>query len=322
MRSSWVAFVISLLVSIFCAVVWLNNVYLSWIRQIWKQEEGVSSAITGLHPLFDFFCVDHSTVSTFIPFFSVVWLTITFCRIGLWTRPKAKRPKSLKEEFPYFLGYNEWMVALGLMGTVWGLIMIGYLPNLDNLNITDLIGALHTALFSTLVALIWVYIIVLRLIHPFMHWYAARQLKFRRDPVTDSSLEEAIKKLANNLERLNDVLVDSTDIIDQFRKKITIKKIKEAEEFFKACTKALPAIETACKEQLGQLEEIKNLIKAHIKVSNKHSGHLKTLIESQAAQNQNLASISNLMNQKDARDKRNRRLFGNILKVFKGFNED
>lgn len=268
------------------------------------KDETVASAINGLLPLMDSVCIDHSTVSTFIPFFSLVWLAAAFCQLGRLA--KGEKAASLKKEFPYFSGYNEWMVALGLMGTVWGLIMIGYLPNLDNLKITDLIGALHTALFSTLVALIWVYIIVLRIISPFMHWYAA---KFKVFPPLPKDLDKAIKNLIENIEILNRVLTKSTAIIDKFRENLTIEKLDEAEKFFKTCTKALPAIEASCKQQKELLGGISNLTAKQIVISEKNEKHLAVI----SSMPDDLKRISDLLNEKNERDKHNRK---GLKKIF------
>ncbi len=58
--------------------------------------------------------------------------------------------------FPFFKSYNTTMVVLGIIGTIWGLIMIGYYKNVD---MAKLVLCLRTALFSSLVAFIWVYLI-------------------------------------------------------------------------------------------------------------------------------------------------------------------
>jgi len=173
-----------------------------------------------------------------------------------------------------------------------------------------------------LVALIFVYIIVLRVIRPFMHWYAAKQLGISQYSDTDASLEEAIERLAKNLAKLNAILINSTAIIEEFRKKITIEKFEKFEKFFKACSKALPIIEKSCSQQPAKLEEIINSINTEINESRKHSGYLETQTNSQTAMNQNLELIKYLLSQKDMRDKRNRKLFGKILNVFKGYGEE
>jgi hypothetical protein len=302
------------LMSIFAGMSWLNNVYLSWIKRVWINDEADISAIKGLFPSIDWVCIDHSTVSTFIPFFSLVWLSAAFFRLGRWV--KVKKKAAPNNEFPYFSGYNEWMVALGLMGTVWGLIMIGYLPNLDNLKITDLIDALHTALFSTLVALIWVYIIVLRIIRPFMHWYAA---KFEVFPPPPIGLEEAIKKLVVNIETLNGVIAQSTKIINEFRKKVTIDRIDEVNEFFKTCNKVLPVIENSCEQQRDTLAGISKLMIKQIDISGKNEEHLRGISSIKGE----LKRIGNLLNKKNEREKRNREGLGKIFDTCrKYFGED
>jgi len=308
------------LLSFFSGVVWLNNVYLSWIKRIWMLEGKVALQIQGLIPIFDFFCIDHSTVSTFIPFFSLLWLTWGFYRIHRWAN--SNETIFLKEEFPYFPGYNEWMVALGLMGTVWGLIMIGYLPNLENLKISDLIGALRTALFSTLVALFWVYIIVLRFINPSMKGLARKCIKTPATPRPEGSLPAALKNLTDNLELLNLVLGDSTEIIEKFKTKVTVKKLEEADKFFKICTETLPEMKDASLTQIIKLTAIEELFKQQLSTTNQHFDYFKKMIKSHEAQGQRLAAISKFLKQKGERDVRNRQRFRRILEIFKGYNEN
>jgi chromosome segregation ATPase len=61
------------------------------------------------------------------------------------------------------------MVSLGLIGTLWGIIMIGYYPQKD-IQMSTLMICLHTALFSTLVAVVWVFIVAMAL-RPAMQWW-------------------------------------------------------------------------------------------------------------------------------------------------------
>ena len=155
-----------------------------------------------------------------------------------------------------------------------------------------------------------------------MQWFAAKYLELPPPPVTGVSLETAIEKLAENLERLKSVLVDSTKVIDELRKKITVKNLEEAEKFFKRCTETLPVIEESCKQQSGNLEEIKKLMIGQITASHRHSAYFDTMTKSHAAQNEKLDAIRYLLNQKDKRDALNRRRFRHILDVFKGYGED
>lgn len=100
--------------------------------------------------------VDMSTVSTFIPFFGFLLIAIAFGRILIW---KVVSPKNgISEEFPFFIDYDRNMVILGLAGTLWGIIMIGYYPPKE-VDMSVLMLCLHTALYSTLVAVLWVFFI-------------------------------------------------------------------------------------------------------------------------------------------------------------------
>ena len=69
-------------------------------------------------------------------------------------------------EFPFFRGSDQLNVALGLFGTLWGIIVIGYFK-LDTVQMADLMQCLHTALYSTLMAVVWVFMIDRPLVRPF-----------------------------------------------------------------------------------------------------------------------------------------------------------
>ena len=69
-------------------------------------------------------------------------------------------------DFPFFRGSDQLNVALGLLGTLWGIIVIGYFK-LDTVTMADLMQCLHTALFSTLAAVVWVFLIDRPLVRPY-----------------------------------------------------------------------------------------------------------------------------------------------------------
>ena len=60
---------------------------------------------------------------------------------------------------PFFPGYDRFNLALGLLGTIWGIILVGYYPA-EQITIAALMRCLHTAMFSTLVAVAWVMVLM------------------------------------------------------------------------------------------------------------------------------------------------------------------
>jgi hypothetical protein len=308
------------LMSFFWGVVWLNNVYLSWCKRIWRLEGEAASQTIGLFPRLDLFAIDHSTVATFVPFFGFTWLS--WVSYKLFQRTKSNTTMPLKKEFPFFQGYNEWMVSLGLMGTVWGLIMIGYLPNLDNLKLTGLIGALRTALFSTLVALFWVYIIVLRIIRPGMLSLAKKMLKKPEAPFSVSSLQTSVETFAQNIEQLNSVLVASTKTIDDFRKKMTVKKWEEIENALSTIVETLREIKASGDEQRDRLNEVTPLLDELLATTRKNSACVEKISGSHAKLINEIKAIKEGLRKRDAVVERDRRRWTRIVDAVRKASEE
>ncbi len=76
-----------------------------------------------------------------------------------------------------FIPWLDWAVVdysavttfipmLGFLGTLWGIIVIGYFK-LDTVTMADLMQCLHTALFSTLAAVVWVFLVDRPLVRPY-----------------------------------------------------------------------------------------------------------------------------------------------------------
>lgn len=114
----------------------------------------------GIISWLDWSAVDYSAVSTFIPLLGCFCVLRGLVRI--W-RGKAMPV----EHFPFFASADQMNVALGLFGTLWGIIVIGYF-RLDKVSMGDLMHCLHTALFSTLIAVVWVFLIDHPIIRPWM----------------------------------------------------------------------------------------------------------------------------------------------------------
>ena len=120
---------------------------------------GVPAHVPGCFAWLDWSAVDYSAVTTFIPFLGFACMTLAAFRL---VRGKLMRVG----EFPFFRGSDQLNVALGLFGTLWGIIVIGYFK-LDTVQMADLMQCLHTALYSTLTAVVWVFMIDRPLVRPF-----------------------------------------------------------------------------------------------------------------------------------------------------------
>lgn len=105
----------------------------------------------GIFPWLDWTAVDYSCVTTFIPFLGFLLIARGLERAlsGKYQDP---------ESFPFFKAYDQLNISLGLIGTLWGIIIIGYFK-MDTVSMGDLMMCLHTALFSTLMAVVWVFIV-------------------------------------------------------------------------------------------------------------------------------------------------------------------
>ena len=114
---------------------------------------------SGLLPWLDWAVVDYSAVTTFIPMLGFLCMTLSLFRMVRGRRARVG-------DFPFFRGSDQLNVALGLLGTLWGIIVIGYFK-LDTVTMADLMQCLHTALFSTLAAVVWVFLIDRPLVRPY-----------------------------------------------------------------------------------------------------------------------------------------------------------
>ena len=137
--------------TVFFALAFVNNVVA--IFNWWSSfiaAGGDSSAFTakatGFLPWLDWAVVDYSAVTTFIPLLGFLCMTLSLSRMLAGRRARAG-------DFPFFRGSDQLNVALGLLGTLWGIIVIGYFK-LDTVTMADLMQCLHTALFSTLAAVV------------------------------------------------------------------------------------------------------------------------------------------------------------------------
>ena len=153
----------SLALFAFAALAFVNNLaaVVNWWRAF--AAAGGNSAemaeVTGFIKWLNWSAVDYSAVTTFIP-------ALGFCCTSLALMKLIAKKRVSAENFPFFKGSDQLNVALGLFGTLWGIIVIGYF-DLKTVSMGDLMMCLHTALFSTLMAVVWVFMIDRPIIRPY-----------------------------------------------------------------------------------------------------------------------------------------------------------
>lgn len=198
MKKTIPVFLLSLAAFCFSALAFVNNVaaVVNW----WKaflaaggDGSKVAAKVPGCIEWLNWSVVDYSCVTTLIPALGFLCITV-----GTWRLLRGRRISA--EDFPFFKGSDQLNIALGLFGTLWGIIVIGYY-NLDTVSMPDLMQCLHTALFSTLTAVVWVFMIDRPLIRPFF----AKLLRESGCAETEESdLAEAVDRLIERLGKASD----------------------------------------------------------------------------------------------------------------------
>ena len=165
---------------------------------------------SGLLPWLDWAVVDYSAVTTFIPMLGFLCMTLSLFRMVRGRRARVG-------DFPFFRGSDQLNVALGLLGTLWGIIVIGYFK-LDTVTMADLMQCLHTALFSTLAAVVWVFLIDRPLVRP----YFTRLLEAAGLAETDDGdLAAAVDRLVVRLGAASDAFEKRQQEFEaEFRKRL------------------------------------------------------------------------------------------------------
>ena len=158
-----VVFAASLAFAVASLLAFVNNVValVRWWRAFLAaggDTTNVPAHIPGCFTWLDWTAVDYSAVTTFIPMLGFFCMARAAWRILRGCRMSAG-------DFPFFRGSDQLNVALGLFGTLWGIIVIGYFK-LDTVTMADLMQCLHTALFSTLMAVVWVFLVDRPLVRP------------------------------------------------------------------------------------------------------------------------------------------------------------
>ena len=154
---------VSAVLTVFSGLAFLNNIaaIFGWwaaFRRFGGDAARVPHTSAGILPWLEWSAVDYSSVTTLIPFIGFFLIVL-----GL-TRALAGRPQDT-DVFPFFKGYDQLNIALGLIGTLWGIIIIGYFQ-METVTMGNLMMCLHTALFSTLMAVVWVFIVDHSILRP------------------------------------------------------------------------------------------------------------------------------------------------------------
>ena len=185
-------------VTVFCALAFVNNV--AAIVQWWTaflaaggDSASVAAKMPGFIPWLAWSAVDYSAVTTFIPMLGFLCMTVSLLRMLAGRRARAG-------DFPFFRGSDQLNVALGLFGTLWGIIVIGYF-RLDTVTMADLMQCLHTALFSTLMAVVWVFLVDRPLVRPLFTRLLERSGLAETD---EGDLSAAVERLVERLGAASD----------------------------------------------------------------------------------------------------------------------
>ena len=234
-------FGLSLTATVFAALAFVNNVValVRWWRAFLAaggDTARIASKAAGLFPWLDWSAVDYSSVTTLIPLIGFACMTLGAGRL--------LRGRSVKgESFPFFEGSDQLHIALGLFGTLWGIIVIGYFK-LDTVTMADLMQCLHTALFSTLMAVVWVFLVDRPLVRPL----------FRR--LLDSSGCAASEDgdLAAAVDRLVERLDAASDAFDRRQREFEAAFAKREAEQYAAFEKRSAGYAAAFEKRLADYQ--------------------------------------------------------------------
>ncbi len=182
----------------FSALAFVNNVvaicrWWSGFLSAGGDSSAFSAKAPGFIPWLDWSAVDYSAITTFIPTLGFLCMTLALARMLGGRRFRAG-------DFPFFRGSDQLNVALGLLGTLWGIIVIGYFK-LDTVTMADLMQCLHTALFSTLTAVVWVFLVDRPLVRPYFTRLLERSGLAETD---DGDLAAAVDRLVERLGAASD----------------------------------------------------------------------------------------------------------------------
>jgi len=248
--------------TIFFGFLWCNNLVssLRYHGALFAGRTG-EATVTGFCPCLDWSAIDVSTVTTFVPFFGFL---LMFLGLRRFRRG---------DEWPFFAGYDRLNVALGLLGTIWGIVLIGFYPA-EEISVTALMRCLHTAMFSTLAAIAWVMVLEPLWIRPWMTRLRRKALgadpeESSLDSLTDSLLGglaaaekgfrefgSAASTVREELNRFNGELASARETEKRWHDEVLLclTSLAETVEALKAHQTALASENTALLERNGKLE--------------------------------------------------------------------
>lgn len=200
--------------------------------------------------------VDSSCVTTFIPFlgFLMAWLAVV--------RLCGNRKVEVGENYPFFPSYDGVNVSLGLVGTLWGIIIIGFYK-IDTVGMEHLMMCLHTALFSTLTAVVWVYLVERPIVKPVMRWMLERVREVPAEAARGGSAE-AVEHLRGRILALSQSVAEQGEAFDAFEKRLgevgetMMGMVRAHEEAAEAIGRREEAAEAALRErEAAAMESVK-----------------------------------------------------------------
>lgn len=210
-RNYYIYLLLSSILTVISGLAFINNV--SVIIKWWNtfattggDAQALAEGFKGCIPWLDWTAVDYSGATTFIPFLGFLLITIGVVRI------MRHKEIAAVDYFPFFKGYDQLNVAFGLIGTLWGIIIIGYY-DMESVAMTDLMMCLHTALFSTLTAVIWVFVIDHPILRPLL-----RKLLVQEEltAAEDADLIDLLERLRGGAAGLHEAWSAERDNLESF----------------------------------------------------------------------------------------------------------
>ncbi len=235
---------------------------------------------SGFWPALDWSMIDLSTITTFIPFFGFALISWR-----LW-RPAPSG------DVPFFAGYDRLNIALGLLGTIWGIILVGFYPS-DQVSIAALMRCLHTAMFSTLAAVLWVMVLLPTVFVPLMRFCAGGPAE------EEAGLDQLIDRISTGLHTAAEELREGTKGAAEFRTELagaveSLRKAREAEiTWQRSAADTLNALaETVCKLDVHQ----QKLLDENTRLSGENTELKRNLAESEEAVDRLKQTIGQIRN--------------------------
>jgi hypothetical protein len=313
---------LSAIATLFSFLAFLNNVVVLWrwaVNFATMTGSKTSESTTVTHGCFtwlDWTAVDLSTVTTFIPFFGFALITLGFWRM-------YKNTAQMDDDFPFFRAYDRINISLGLIGTLFGIIIIGFY-DLDKVTMGDLMMCLHTALFSTLIAVAWVFIIVLMFTKPFMRWWHERLNGIApQDSFDDHFLERLEQSAASIRHELN----QGSDVLKTFSANLSqasapvfelTQMLKDSTSLFhKGIVEPLLLLQRTQTEQTSALQQLAQTL---AQVQTSQQALVEPLLHLQRNQSDQTAAFTHLT-QTVAHMQSSQQAFVEFLKEFKTNND-